>query len=199
MNTVFGYARVSTQDQDLEQQIHALKNYHPEIRIFSEKVSTRKNQMELNSLFSILNSGDTLVVTDLTRLSRGLLSLVKWVDLMKEKNVNFVCINQKIDTTTTEGKFIFYVFALLSEFERDVIRDRTKRSLYERKTRGLNGGRKSMISDPLKKDKMNHAIKDYIEKKEALKVVLSRYSLKKTSFYKYLRMYNNGKNLDDKG
>ncbi len=119
-----GYARVSTQDQNLELQIEALKKFGCE-EIFKEKKSAVKERPELEKMLMHLRAGDVVVVWKLDRLGRSLEHLIDLVTGFREKNVEFVSLNDSIDTTTIQGRLTFNIFASFAEFEREIIRERT--------------------------------------------------------------------------
>ncbi|RDV11913.1 recombinase family protein [Pontibacter diazotrophicus] len=136
-----GYARVSTQDQKLELQLDALTQ-HGCGQIFREKKSGKsKERPELEKMISQLRSGDTVVVWKLDRLGRSLRDLIDLVSEFKERGVEFVSLQDGINTATPTGRFTFNIFASLAEFEREIIRERTKAGLDSAKTRGRKGGR----------------------------------------------------------
>ncbi|MFT2011471.1 recombinase family protein [Pontibacter sp. 13R65] len=141
-----GYARVSTQDQKLELQTDALTHYGCE-QLYKEKRSGKnKERPELEQMVSQLRSGDTVVVWKLDRLGRSLRDLIDLVSDFKERGVDFVSLQDGINTATPTGRFTFNIFASLAEFEREIIRERTKAGLDAAKARGRKGGRPSGLS-----------------------------------------------------
>jgi len=141
-----GYARVSTVDQNLDLQFNELKNYGC-TTIYHEKVSGKNtDRPELKKLLGSLRKGDQVVVWKLDRLGRSLRDLVDLVALFHEQGVNFVSLHDHINTTTATGRFTFNIFASLAEFEREIIRERTKAGLDAAKARGRKGGRPSGLS-----------------------------------------------------
>ncbi len=136
-----GYARVSTLDQHLELQEDALTKAGCE-KIFrdvaSGAVDSRKG---LTEAIEFARCGDTLVVWKLDRLGRSLKHLIETVNLLKERGVGLMSLQEKIDTTTSGGKLIFHVFGALAEFERELIRERTNAGLKAARARGRLGGR----------------------------------------------------------
>lgn len=157
-----GYARVSTDDQNLDLQIDAL-NAAGCAQIYKEYASGKNTKIrpELANCLKSLRAGDTLVVWRLDRLGRNVTDLIKIVaDLEKvgielvdptDKNaivgVAFKSIKEEIDTTTSAGKLIFHIFASLAEFERDLIRERTVAGLKAARARGRLGGRPPKLSE----------------------------------------------------
>lgn len=136
-----GYARVSTLDQNLELQEDALIKSGCE-KIFRDvaggAVDSRKGLAEA---IEFARKGDTLVVWKLDRLGRSLKHLIETVNLLKERGVGLLSLQEKIDTTTSGGKLIFHVFGALAEFERELIRERTNAGLKAARARGRLGGR----------------------------------------------------------
>ncbi|MGI4749891.1 MAG: recombinase family protein [Janthinobacterium lividum] len=110
--------------------------------IYKEKVSGKNTERaELKKLMASVRSGDEVVVWKLDRLGRWLRDLVDVVALLQDKGVDFVSLHDQINTTTTTGRFTFNIFASFAEFERDIIRKRTKAGLAAAKARGRMGGR----------------------------------------------------------
>jgi len=136
-----GYARVSTLDQHLELQEDSLAKAGCE-KIFrdvaSGAVDSRKGLAEA---IEVAPQGDTLVVWKLDRLGRSLKHLIETVNLLKERGVGLLSLQEKIDTATSGGKLIFHVFGALAEFERELIRERTNAGLKAARARGRLGGR----------------------------------------------------------
>lgn len=136
-----GYARVSTVEQHLDQQITALSEAGCE-RIFKEKASgTRADRPELAKALDYMRPGDTLVVWRLDRLGRSLRHLVETVAALGDAGVGFRSLHESIDTTTSTGRLVFHIFAALAEFERDLIVDRTQVGLAAAREKGHFGGR----------------------------------------------------------
>ena len=137
---LIGYARVSTQDQQLHLQLDDLNRAGCE-RIFQEKVSSGKVRPQLQLLVDSLRSGDTVVVWKLDRLGRSLKELITLINDFQQKGVGFRSLHDAIDTTTAQGRLVFNLFASLAEFERDLIRERTQAGLSAARSRGRLGGR----------------------------------------------------------
>lgn len=145
-----GYARVSTDDQDMALQVDALARAACD-RIFSEKVSSGKaNRPQLSDCIQTLRKGDTLVVWRLDRLGRSMVELMEIVNNLADWGVGFVSLTEHIDTTTASGKFTFHLFSALAEFERNTIRERTMAGLEAARARGRVGGRKPKLSEKAK-------------------------------------------------
>lgn len=145
MNQRIGYARVSTDDQNLDLQRDALHLAGVQ-SIYEETVSGKTAcRPELGHCLKALRAGDTLVVWRLDRLGRSLTDLVHIVAELEEKGIGFESIAEKIETTSAAGKLVFHVFAALAEFERNLIRERTQAGLAAARARGRAGGRKPKL------------------------------------------------------
>lgn len=136
-----GYARVSTQDQDLALQMDALQRAGCE-KIFTEKASgAQRDRPELAALLDYIRPGDSLVVWKLDRLARSLRQLIDTVEGLNAQKIGFRSLTESIDTTTPGGTLIFHIFGALAEFERAIIRERTNAGLAAARARGRLGGR----------------------------------------------------------
>lgn len=142
-----GYARVSTQDQKPALQLDALNAEGCE-RVFEEKASgAQRDRPELKAALDYMREGDTLVVWKLDRLARSMKQLIETVENLDARGVGFRSITEAIDTTTPGGKLVFHIFGALAEFERSIIRERTKAGLKAARDRGRLGGRPPALSD----------------------------------------------------
>lgn len=137
----FGYMRVSTIDQNLDRQKRQLEEFGCE-RIFFEKVTgTKRDRSELNRMLDFLRPQDTVVVTDLTRLSRSTKDLIEITELIYQKGAHLKSLKESwLDTITAHGKMLFTIFAGIAQFERDLTSERTKEGIQARK-RGKHPGR----------------------------------------------------------
>lgn len=142
-----GYARVSTREQDLGLQLDALKAVNCE-KMFTEKASgAQRDRPQLAAALDYMRPGDTLVVWKLDRLARSLKQLIETIEDLQEKEMGFRSITEAIDTATPGGKLVFHIFASLAEFERGVIRERTRAGLDAARARGKVGGRPRGLSE----------------------------------------------------
>ena len=147
-----GYARVSTDDQDLSLQLDALNEAGCQI-IYQEKTSGKSLQRtEWDQCLKALRSGDTLVVWRMDRLSRSLTDLVKTITDLEERGIGFESLTEKVETSSATGKLMFHVFAAMAEFERNVIRERTHAGLKAARARGRMGGRPPKLNEKQKKE-----------------------------------------------
>src|SRR5215211_2075095 len=141
-----GYARVSTEEQNLDLQRDALEKAGCE-QIFTDQVSGTKTERKgLTEALSHLRAGDILVVWRLDRLGRSLRHLIDTVTDLQERGIGFKSLTENIDTTTSGGKLVFHIFGALAEFEREIIRERTKAGLQAARARGRKGGRKTALT-----------------------------------------------------
>lgn len=138
---IIGYARVSTDDQNLDAQTDALKDAGAR-RIFAEKVTgSRRERPELDRMLDQLREDDVVVVTKYDRLARSLRDLLEIIEVIKKRGAGFRSLAEDIDTTTSAGRLIFHVFASVAQFERERISERTKEGLEASRRRGRVGGR----------------------------------------------------------
>lgn len=141
-----GYARVSTADQNLNLQTDALRKAGCE-KIFTDTASGAVDSRKgLTDAIEFCRAGDSLVVWKLDRLGRSLKHLIETVNKLQAKEVGFVSLQENIDTTTSGGKLVFHVFGALAEFERELIRERTRAGLAASRARGKLGGRPKKLT-----------------------------------------------------
>ena len=149
---LIGYARVSTEEQSLDLQTDALKSYGCE-KIFSEKCSGTKPAQKREQFLEMLEFaevGDCIVIWKLDRLARSLKDLLAQSDKFKERELNFVSLTEKIDTSTPTGRLVFHVFSALAEFERDLISQRVSAGVKAAKERGKPNGRPTRFTNEQK-------------------------------------------------
>ena len=181
-----GYARVSTKDQSLNLQTDALTKAGCEI-IFNEIASGAKSdRVELDKLFSQIRKGDILVVYKLDRLGRSLKHLLEFVAILNEKQIGLQSISDAIDTTTPQGRLFFNISACFSEFERDLIRERTRAGLEAARARGRKGGRRQGMTKEAEQ-KAILAETYYREEKMGVNQIALEIGVSKMTLYKYLR------------
>ena len=146
MSTAIGYARVSTDGQNLDLQLDALRDAGC-TKIFQDVISgSRSDRPELEQALDYLRPGDTFVVWRLDRLGRSVKHLIEVVNDLQERGVGLTSLQEDIDTSSPSGKLVFHIFGALSEFERDLLRERTKAGLDAARRRGRVGGRKTVMT-----------------------------------------------------
>ena len=180
--TIYGYARVSTKEQNLERQIYALQQAGAEV-IFEEKITgTKKERPELVKLLDTIEEGDTIVFAELTRLSRSTKDLLDLVEEISNKGAEVKSLKEAwLDTTTSHGKLMLTIFAGLSQFERDLLSERTKDGLESAKRRGKLAGRPKKNGDNMK-----YAIELFKEGGISIAEICRRTTVKRTTLYRRL-------------
>lgn len=167
--TIFGYARVSTPDQNLEGQERDLLACGCQL-IFKEVGSgAKKSRPQLDAMLAIVQSGDTIVVTSLDRLGRTLSDLIHLITDFEQRSINFRSLREQLDTHTSTGRLIFHVFGAIAEFERHMIRERTQRGLAIARAHGRTGGRPKLLTP----EKLAKAV-DLIENKHLTLISAAR-------------------------
>lgn len=140
-----GYARVSTLDQNLDLQEQALKRAGC-LKIFTDIASGKRGERPgLDDTMSFLREGDTLIVWKLDRLGRSLQHLIEIVNQLTTRGVKFCSLSEHIDTETAAGRMFLHMLGMFAEYEREMIRERTKAGLAAARARGRKGGRKALL------------------------------------------------------
>lgn len=189
MGRVIGYCRVSTEEQNLDMQEQAIQKYSEEkgleLILYVEKVSSRKvERKELEHAMKAATQRDVLVVYKLDRLARSTKELYLLTDTLKEKGVEFVSLTDKFDTTTPAGKAMFGMLAIFAEFERDIIKQRTKAGLESARKQGRVGGRPS-INEKTKKH-----VKALFKAGESATDIAKEYGIGRATVYKIIKEAN---------
>ena len=145
-----GYARVSTNDQNKSMQLDALRAAGCE-RVFEDTASgATESRPGLDEALAFARKGDELVVWKLDRIGRSLPHLVKLMTQLRDQGIGFRSVTENIETETPGGRLVMHMFAALAEFERDLIRERTRSGLESARARGRTGGRKPLEPAKLK-------------------------------------------------
>lgn len=183
----FGYARVSTRDQNLlNLQIDDLLANGCE-KIFQEVVSgANVARPELKRLLEQTRRGDVIIIWKLDRLGRSLKHLVTLISELLEIGVGLKSLNDPIDTTSSQGRLVFNIFASLAEFERDVIIERTQAGLKAARARGRKGGRPKGLTEAAKR-KAVAAKALYNEGNLSVTEIAGNLGISKGTLYSYLR------------
>ena len=177
-----GYARVSTIDQDSALQLDALAAAGC-AKVFDDCASgARVDRAGLRSALEYVCDGDVLIVWKLDRLGRSLPHLIETVTSLATRGVGFRSITEAIDTTTPGGRLVFHLFGALGEFERDLIRERTRAGLAAAVVRGRKGGRKPVVTS----EKLARA-RTIIAKGLTVREAATRLKVGKTALYHALR------------
>src|ERR687885_2180340 len=180
---LIGYARVSTNEQNLSLQRDALEKAGCE-QIYTDQVSgTKARRPGLEQAFSHLRSGDTLVVWRLDRLGRSLRHLIDTVTQLQEKGIDFKSLTEAIDTTTSGGKLVCHIFGALAEFEREIIRERTNAGLQSARARGRTGGRRKALTDTQIQQLQQLAA----DPNNSVTDICKTFGISRMTFYRYIR------------
>ena len=144
---IVGYARVSSVGQKLDVQLEKLKQYGCD-KIFEEKVSgTTANRVQLQQCLEYLRECDSLVITKLDRLARSTFHLTQIANQLDEMKVDFVVLDQKIDTSTPTGKLLFNMLASIAEFETEIRKERQLEGIEKAKSKGVKFGAKKKLTE----------------------------------------------------
>jgi DNA invertase Pin-like site-specific DNA recombinase len=178
-----GYARVSTQDQNPQLQLNALKQAGCE-KIFSETASgVRQDRPQLAAALDYMRQGDTLVVWKLSRLARSLKQVIETTQQLKERGVGLKVLTQNIDTASPEGRLFFHMMAAFDEFQREMIVENTRAGIASARHHGRKGGRPTVMTgnkiraiEAMLKDKANYPF---------ISDVISQVDIGRTTFYRH--------------
>ena len=183
MTYCIGYARISTQEQNLDLQRDALKKAGCN-RIITDKANgSVADRPGLIKLKDTLREGDTLVVWRLDRLGRSLKHLIEFIYDLETEGIGFKSIKESIDTTTPTGKLVFHIFGALAEFERNLIKERSMAGLAAARARGRLGGRPKRLDI----NKRQLVVEMYRDRKRTVKEICQMAGISKPTLYKYLQ------------
>ena len=177
-----GYARVSTDDQNLDLQKDALARVGCERILEDHQSGAKAERPGLKAALDYAREGDTLVVWRLDRLSRSLKDLIEMVTQLESQGIGLKSLHESLDTSSSSGKLVFHIFGALAEFERNLIRERTQAGLQAARARGRKGGRPKSLDA----DKRKLAIQLYEEKKHTVKQICQMMGISKPTLYKYI-------------
>lgn len=181
MTDILGYARVSTQQQDLDSQKHRL-NRAGAIRIFEDVISGKIfDRPGLEALIAYARPNDLLCVVRLDRLGRSLKELLETVEYLKECKIGLMSLEEKIDTSSAAGELIFHVFGAIAHFERRLIAERTKEGINAARLKGKIPGRPT-----LDKEKLSSALK-LIESGLSPTAAAKQLNIGRSTIYRELR------------
>lgn len=179
---IYGYARVSTRQQELNRQIDLLKNENCN-EILTEKITgTKSIRPELDRLKDKLRPGDTVVVESFSRLGRSTKDLIDLVTFFEKNNVKLISLKENFDTTTPQGRLMMTVFQAFSQFERDLIVERTMEGLKSARSRGRKGGRPRV-----NKKSIDRALKLYNANNYSINEIIEMTGISKSTLYRYIK------------
>ncbi len=183
---LIGYARVSKDEQNLDLQLDALKKAGC-VRVFTDKLTgIRFDRKALRQALDYLNEGDSLVVWKLDRLGRSMVDLVNTIMGLSKRNTHFVSLTEHIDTTTAVGKMFLQFLAMLAEFERNLISERTKAGLEAARARGRKGGRRPLS---LTSGKPALALKLYDEKSMEIPDICKTLHISRATLFRWAKQW----------
>lgn len=180
---LIGYARVSTHDQNLDLQKDALKKAGCEKVIVDVASGKTEKRSGLDRARDQLRKGDVLVVWRLDRLGRSLKHLIELMNEMEQAGIGFCSLQESINTTTPGGKLVFHIFGALAEFERNLIRERTKAGLDAARARGRKGGRPKSLDLAQR----TLAVDLYDQRKHTVDEICRTLGISKPTLYGYIR------------
>src|SRR2546427_3787655 len=174
-----GYARVSTQDQDLTIQRERLAFCE---KLFADKASgTDAHRPQLQACLDYVREGDTLVITRLDRLARSTLHLCEIADLLARQGVHLQVLDQQVDTHTPTGRMLFSMLSVIAQFETELRAERQREGIAKAKRAGVHFGRmKALTSEQAEELRALRA------EGVTLTALMQRYSIGKTAVYRYL-------------
>jgi DNA invertase Pin-like site-specific DNA recombinase len=179
---LIGYARISTDDQNLALQHDALTVAGCE-KIYEDRISgSQAERPGLTLALEVARAGDTLIVWRLDRLGRSLKDLIALAERLEQRQVGLRSLKEALDTTSSGGRLIFHMFGALAEFERDLIRERTQAGLSAARARGRLGGRPKLLTP----EKRRLAVQLYRAKEHSIAEICRLMGISKPTLYSYL-------------
>jgi DNA invertase Pin-like site-specific DNA recombinase len=179
---LIGYARVSTDDQNLDLQRDALRLAGC-VKVYEDRISSAKAARPgLTMALEVARAGDVLTVWRLDRLGRSLQDLILLGRRLDEMGVGLMSVQEKIDTSSSGGRLVFHMFGALAEFERNLVRERTQAGLNAARAQGRKGGRPKVL-EPAKRQR---AVKLYAEKQHTIVESCRMMGISKPTLYNYV-------------
>jgi DNA invertase Pin-like site-specific DNA recombinase len=179
---LIGYARVSTDDQNLDLQRDALQKACCDKIYTDQQSGASVDRSGLATVLEVARSGDTLVIWRLDRLGRSLKGLIHLVEKLDRQGVGLKSLQENIDTTTSGGRLVFHLFGALAEFERNLIRERTQAGLSAARARGRQGGRPKLLDT----QKRELALRLHQERQHSIADICRLMGISKSTLYNYL-------------
>lgn len=179
---LIGYARISTDDQNLDLQKDALTRAGCERVLEDRESGAKASRPGLKAALEYAREGDTILVWRLDRLGRSLRDLIDLVNRLESRGIGLRSLHESIDTTTSSGKLVFHVFGALAEFERNLIRERTQAGLTAARARGRRGGRPKALDE----SRRALAVQLYQERRRTVKEICVLMGISKPTLYKYV-------------
>ena len=182
-----GYIRVSTEEQNTIRQEIIMKDLGVE-KLYIEKVSGKstENRPQLKEMMSFIREDDVVVVESISRFARSTSDLLKLVEQLREKKVDFVSQKETIDTTTPQGMFMLTVFGAMAQLERETILQRQREGIEAAKAAGKYKGRKPI---EVNKEDFDREYKRVVNGECTNKYVMDKLELKRNTYYKFVADY----------
>lgn len=179
--TTYAYARVSTTDQNVEQQIAVLQKYNPDYSITEHFTGTTLDRPKFDKLIKKLKSGDTLIVREVSRLGRKSSEVLTLAEELQERNVKLMVDNLgELDITSQTGKLLFMMLSGLAEMERETMLERQRIGIERAKAEGRYKGRKAVDKEVIQTAKQ--LIANGMKKSQ----VARQLNIGESTLYKYL-------------
>jgi DNA invertase Pin-like site-specific DNA recombinase len=178
---IFGYARVSTEQQNLERQIDALNKYGVDELLTEKMTGTKLHRPEFDRLKDKARNGDVIVIESLSRLGRSTKDLLNLLDYFETEQIQLISLKENLDTSTATGKLLITVLSAISQFERDIIVQRTNEGLKAARARGRKGGR-----PPVEFKALEKAIKLYNAQTHSVKEITQLTGISQATLYRKL-------------
>lgn len=180
--TTYGYARVSTTHQKFDSQIEALRKYGVDTIYTEQESGLKEARPVLTDLLQTLKKGDTLVIYKLDRLARGTQHLLNLIDFFTQKRINFVSIENHIDTFTPTGRLLFTIMGAFAEMESTLIRERVTAGIAAARKNGVKLGRPSPTKN------IEHAVTLYQESNLTVLDIANSCQISIPTIYKHLNL-----------
>lgn len=184
------YVRVSTAEQNEARQLEALENYNID-KTFIEKVSAKNtDRPQFQEMLEYAREGDTIYVTDFSRLSRSTRDLLGTLEFLLKKGVKVISLKENLDSSSPQGRLMITMIGAINQFEREILLERQREGIEIAKRKGKYRGRKRIE----KPNNWDMVIADYVVRKITAKKAMELLGLKTSTFYKFL---NEDKNLEE--
>ena len=184
------YVRVSTAEQNEARQLEALKNSNID-KTFIEKVSAKNtDRPQFQEMLEYAREGDTIYITDFSRLSRSTRDLLGTLEFLLKKGVKVISLKENLDSSSPQGRLMITMIGAINQFEREILLERQREGIEIAKRKGKYRGRKRIE----KPNNWDTVIADYVVRKITAKKAMELLGLKTSTFYKFL---NEDKNLEE--
>lgn len=182
-----GYVRVSTIEQNEERQIRAIEDKANIDKWYIEKVSAKDiNRPELTEMIDYVREGDTIYIKDFSRLARSTKDLLDIIELLEDKKVNLVSLNEDLDTSTATGKLLITMIAAINEFERNNLLERQKEGIAIAKEKGVYQGRQPI---KLNKDQFIELYEDWKKGYITQSDMMNKLNISRSTLYRRIKEY----------